>query len=327
MGFKLVRVFLLVLYLLTLILPIIPKFILKEMKSLSFPLMNINWFRSFSFLILVIPSLITESKENSLQWDSISNVSFSRYNYTDIIQPYDGTDAYVDIRLSHWLNPEKSYGFYYSFLTVGASPSEFWWQRYVEPSLGFQLYPFNSSNFDLLKSVRLFSSYSSRCFYDLEEGANSVNHILRLGTDYYYDNLFREDRYLSNVWFQLQWKKSYGSSDESNIFSWCGNWEIGPKFAIRNSIFSPYFLFNWSYTPTHQENWWENYLRAGIGVKVYPFAGKSALRSEFLNRFNIFIEVKNNILWLADDPSTPIRDTDYRIGIAYSSNGFFRMND
>ncbi len=58
----------------------------------------------------------------------------------------------------------------------------------------------------------------------------------------------------------------------------------------------------------------------------YPKIKKDVgIFKEFLKRFHIYAEVLHNAAWLGDEPGgIGVRETDYRIGLGFSTGGFFR---
>ena len=83
-------------------------------------------------------------------------------------------------------------------------------------------------------------------------------------------------------------------------------------------------MTTWSFAPRYDERWWENNLRSGLGVRWYPFAHgpKGGFRNGLRERFHVFAEQ----IWqvAGEDLPDDVEDSDFRIGVGFSTQGFFR---
>lgn len=104
-----------------------------------------------------------------------------------------------------------------------------------------------------------------------------------------------------------------------------GNIKIGPKTKKFNSIHSVYIMSDWTYVPNFPERFWENFIRIGIGYQIFPFHNHNYfLPLTFAKRARIYFEYVNNVAWLGNEPSKYISNCDFRIGFAFSTDGYFK---
>ncbi len=297
-----------------------------------------------------------ESSFEQLQLDVQGDARYSRYNFTDQRDTYNGFDAWTELKVSYWLDEKKSFSPLLSVIPTYSSDNKFWWQRNVQAGTGLQWYPFEtffprprpqtdqewkgeleqaSDKYRYFRGIRLFAIYARRFYYDKPENFETENTDLHIGMDYYYDNLFN-DRGLFGVkpltivaWTNAGYRKTNFSLDDYNAFLWTGNVKLGPKFMLGNSVLLPYAVADWAYVPRYDERWWENYFRAGGGVRFYPKTDESeTFWWDLLRRFHIFAEVVNNVEWLGDSPpGGRVEETDYRAGLGFATSGIFRGSD
>ena len=271
----------------------------------------------------------------SLQIDIQGDIHFSRYNFTDIKNPYDGFDGWMEVKLACWLDNEKSFSPYVSLIHSSTSEDEFFWQKYIQISAGIQYYPLKfceESTFFFMNNLRLYAMCSKRSLYDNVEFQHSKD--LQIGIDYYWDNLFSyeilENKKLVKpvglVWFNGGFRNTNFSDASYNAFLFMGNVKLGIEFKIGNTILLPYGFMETTYVPKYRERWWENILKGGVGLRIYPKVDRSDnILWDLLKRFHIYAELINKVAWLGETPSG-IEHTDIRLGIGFSTGGFYRRN-
>jgi hypothetical protein len=257
---------------------------------------------------------------------------YSRYNFTDIKRPYDGLDVWSELKLSYWVDRRRSVGPFFSLLPSYTTEDEFPWQRYVQVGGGAQWYPFakddRKDENPYLQAVRLFVLGGYRSFYDESSRFRpQTNSDVQVGLDYYYDNLFTAQPVTISVWTNAGYRHTNFSFSGYESFLWTGNAKVGPKFQLGSSFVIPYALVDWTWVPQREGRFWENFLRLGGGVRWYPKTNLNTgnkFVDGLINRFHVFLEVQNNVAWLGDDPKRVVKDTDFRFGISFSTQGFFR---
>ena len=298
-----------------------------------------------------------------LQFDMQGNLAFSKYNFTDLVESYSRADMWNEIKLSLWLDEKKTLAPYVSYVptTVSKIDRNFWWQRNNQVNTGVQWYPFPEvEGMDFLRSVRFFVQYSTRDYYanrtpglpylverygrqvyswlaeEIQGKLNALetqNFDLQIGCDYYYDTIFDGGPFAISVWSQLAWFKTNFVSleDQSNYNAIVskGDVKYGPVKVVGGSLIYPYMTAQWTVSPAHKERFFENYLRVGMGVRYYPWAISSekssgVLWKNLLKRFHVFGEFLYNAAWLGDDAPDSVKDYDLRVGVGYSTSGFFR---
>lgn len=281
------------------------------------------------------------------KFDLQGDVHYSRYNFTDIKNPYDGLDGWTELKFTYLTGKDKSFGVYASLGPSLTSEDEFWWQKNCQLSIGLQWYPIDifyskseqkngeptvEDPFKLLRSFRLYALYAMRGYYDKPDGQNPEDTDIQIGVDYYFDNLNNktDKSFVSIIWTNAGYRKTNFSFDNYDAFLWSGNIKTGFALQIFNSsIVLPYVVVaDWTYSPTYNDRWWENFVRIGGGFKIYPFFRKypdndDDLFKNIYKRFNFYIEVLNNATWIGDEPISSIEETDYRVGISFST--FFNI--
>jgi hypothetical protein len=101
--------------------------------------------------------------------------------------------------------------------------------------------------------------------------------------------------------------------------------KLGPRIEWKEMLFVPYVVADWIYAPRYPERWFENRFAAGGGLRWHPFvtADRKTKLGDLLARFHIFGEIVW-AKWLGNDPPAVVRDYDIRLGISFSTGGFFR---
>jgi len=118
------------------------------------------------------------------------------------------------------------------------------------------------------------------------------------------------------------------SLDDYHGFVWSGNIKVGPKLCIGTAFVVPYGVVDWTWSPRYEDRWFENFVRVGGGVRVYPWGDKpdrypSYIAYDLARRLHIFAEVVQNVAWLGESAPSGVHGTDVRIGIGFSTGGFF----
>lgn len=271
------------------------------------------------------PSLLA----SSIQFDTQGDIRYSNNNFTDIKSPYDGTDAWAEVKIAYWGTGLRSLSPYLSFIPVGTSESDFWWQRNVQFGVGLQWYPFSDlaegateGSDGLLNGFRFYGLAARRTYYDKPSRESPETDDLIVGADYYYDNLFRGEPKITVVsWSDLSWRETNFSVSDYRAFKWVGNVKVGRRF----DTLYPHLLLDWNAVPQYQERWWENSMKAGIGLAWYPMinATSRTFVGELKRRFRIYVERLQNAQWLGDEAPAIVKEDDYRIGINFSTGGYY----
>lgn len=295
-------------------------------------------------IILTIPSLAFSedgASEEKYKFDFQGEGHYSHYNFTDIKKPYDGFDAWAEIKLAYWIGSNEQFSVYARVIPTYSSEEEFWWQKNNQLGVGFQWYPTNTFSpkqklkpgekwedpFRAYRGIRFYALYAWSNYYDKPEGQDSEDSDIQIGADYYYDNLkdITKPSLAAIVWSNAGYRQTNFSLDDYNTFLWTGNIKVGSAIPLlESSILLPYVLTDWTYVPRYEDRWWENYIRLGAGLKWYPtYLSYSDISQDYLEnilkRFNIYVEVLHNTAWLGDDPTDDVEKTDYRIGFAFST--------
>jgi len=282
--------------------------------------------RSFQSYMDEIDIYLEDFQDVEVQFDVQGVASYNKYNFTDLQESYDDMDMWVEFKVSAWLSEHKDFSPFLSVIPSFTTDDDFWWQKYTQFAIGLQWYPFyQKEQWEHFKSVRLFVQYVSRNYYDKEDGQDPEDYDVQLGADYYYDNIFKDDVLTMVLWSKLAYNKTNFSLSEYDAITWQGDAKFGSKREPAATILFPYVGVNWSYVPSHDDRWWENFVRLVPGVRWYPTAYREGgFVEDLFKRFHIFAEVAHNISWLGDSPSRDVEETDYRIGIGFSTQGFYR---
>ena len=272
------------------------------------------------------------SDDWKLQFDAQADGHYSRYNFPDLKHPYEGIYAWGELKAALWPKTGKAISPYISVIPASTTESEFWWQRNVTSALGLQLYPTDFLQTDKglehgevnwWRSFRLYATYGFREYCDKPSREDPQDEDFRVGFDYYHDNLLHKDVLTWLVWTNLTYRSTNYSLADYDAVVWEGNAKIGPKlpFNADNSILLPYAVFDWTYAPDYPRRWWENFLRAGVGIRLYPKVSgiTNNQLARLMSRFNIYAEILHNVSWLEDDAPDRVEETDWRIGITFST--------
>lgn len=281
------------------------------------------------FIISLLPRMVgaEEVNKDHFRLDIQGDLHYSRYNFTDIKNPYDGIDIWTELKAAYWLDERKSLAPYISIIPSYSSEGEFWWQRNVQFGVGFEWYPIRPSMAKLeetavkkfMNSSRLYALYAYREYYDKPSEADPEKDDLQIGADVYYDNLFDGNLLKAIIWSNASFRTTNFSLNDYDGFIWSGNTKVGPQFGEKIKIL-PYVVMDWTYSPKYDERWWENFLRLGAGVSCYPMTHRGGgLVNNLLKRLNFYAEVQNNVAWLGQQPHSGVKDTDYRIGLSFST--------
>ena len=282
-----------------------------------------------------------------LQVDMQGQVGYSKHNFTDTQIPYEETDSWGELRLSYWLNEAKTISPFVS-LSPAFTTSDNFWQEYLQASMGVQWYPFyDLEHLGPLKSIRAFAQYVVRDFPDLPSKTITTTFVgpggpvsftdvqkedlededFQIGIDYYYDNLFAFNPMTVVLWTKLAYyKTNFATNMDYNSINWQGDIKYGPMFIKGDSLIFPYVTAQWTYAPKYDERWFENFLRMGVGVRYYPRAmhPKAEEWGGFWKRFHLYGEYLHNVAYLQDSAPSKVKDDDFRIGLAFSTQGFYR---
>ena len=259
----------------------------------------------------------------SLQIDLFGSAQFSRFNFTPLKTPYNGVDASTTLRVAQWFDGSRRVGAFADLSSVFASPTAFFFQRYVQASGGLQVYPLSGR---FLRPLRVFTQISRRRHYDLAATSQLQKVDLQVGADYYFDNLFTTRRWKTFAYTVVGLHTTAFNREHFNAVRWSGNVKTGPSFLPQaQSVVVPYAVAEWTYAASHRDLFWENFLRAGGGVRWHPqrrAVGRFA--SDLRGRLHVFTDVVANIAWLGDAPYRDVEKYDVRIGIGFSTGGIYR---
>lgn len=272
----------------------------------------------------------SEGDGGRVQADVIGRYHYSRYNFTDLKNPYDGIDGFTVFRLGVWFDRGRRVGMFADAIPVVTTEPEFFFQRHVQFNAGVQWYPISppgGSVSRLLRPVRLFAQVSKRAAYDNPDHVDLEETDVEAGFDYYFDNLFEASPIAAFLFTTLTWRTTNFSFDGYDAVLWSGNVTAGPKIALGASFLVPYAVADWTYSPKYDSRFFENFLRAGGGARWYPLpkSGKPAgFGTDLARRLHVFAEAVQNVAWLGDDPPGHVEGHDIRVGVAFATGGFFR---
>ena len=121
-------------------------------------------------ILAALAGSLARGAENEIfQLDLQGRSMYSKYNFTDVIHPYEGVDSYLVVKGALWFETNRIAGPYLELIPVHATPDEFWWQRNVQANLGLQVYPFATATNRFLGAVRLYGLAAFRIYYDEPE--------------------------------------------------------------------------------------------------------------------------------------------------------------
>jgi hypothetical protein len=259
-----------------------------------------------------------------LQIDIQGACDYSEYNYTDVKKPYKDVDSWIEIKTAFWLNENKTFSPYCSIVPSYTTDPDFWWSDYAEVSLGLQWYPLQLNKY--LKSIRLYATTGKRYYYNVpEDESEPVDDDKVIGIDYYYDNLFNDFPVASIIYLNTSYHTTNYSINNYEACMLEEDIKIGPKIKLGSSLVIPYGVVKSTYVNEHASRWWENYVRAGGGVRWYPkIDEEGTFLKDLMKRFHIYAEVLDNTNWLQDQAPSSVEQTDFRFGLGFSTKGFYR---
>lgn len=266
-----------------------------------------------------------------LQYDLQGRSMYAENNFTDVKAPYQGVDSFLVAKAALWFETSRIVGPYVELIPVHTTEDEFWWQRNIQAGVGLQVYPFAMQDNRFLKAVRLFGLAAYREYYDEPDDQEAEDSDIQIGADYYFDNiLVADETFTASIYLNAGYRKTNFSLEDYEDFLWSGNLNVGPKFRFGGTTVFPCAVLDWTQSPGYDERWWENFVRAGGALRIYPFAGRAdrdegpAFLRDLAARFQIFGEVLSNVSWLGDEAPDVVEETDFRAGIAFATGGLFR---
>ncbi|MBU0650936.1 hypothetical protein KKC59_03395, partial [bacterium] len=262
-----------------------------------------------------------------IEFDIMGDLKWSKYNFTDVQRPYEGTDNWTEFKISYPILTKEKLYFYYQLTYSATSENKFEWQKYIQDGAGIEWFPFDKGKSELLKNLRFFTQISHRNF---DKEVNSPSQDIIIGTDFYYDNLLNQKDKITNIlWSSATYHTTNFALNDYDGFIWAGNVKVGRKFNADPVLILPYVTTDWTYSPSYGGRWWENYVRIGAGIKFYPLFysslkeqpkdNLSSFVRDFKQRLNLYVEVLENIVWFDEQPQD-VEETDYRVGITYSTH-------
>jgi len=277
-------------------------------------------------------SICTSYSSDKFNIDLQGDLHYSRYNFNDVSIPYDGFDSWMELKFAFYPygknidNKENIFSYYLDMVPSWSSDSEFWWQKNIQFGIGAQLYPFKNILksegylYSLLNGVRLYGVYLWRDYYDEPKNEEYKTNDIQAGADIYYDNIFTEDFITVVLWSNAGYRHTNFSMNNYDTFLWTGNLKVGKYFGEKIGFF-PHVVTDWTYVPKFDERWYENFIRMGLGIQLYPVPNQEGkgIYSNFLKRLNIYVETLHNVAWLGDQPPNSVKDIDFRIGINFST--------
>ena len=278
------------------------------------------------------------SPEGNPKVDWQGDARWSKYNFTDLVDPYEEFDIWTELKAAYFLDEGRSaFGPYVSVLGVWSTaaddkpwPGAFDWQRNAEARLGLQWYPLAGQG-EWLQALRLYGYYAARAY--ASDTLDLQTDDWRGGVDYYHDNLPRDgEPIVVLAYANCAYRKTNFSLDNYDAVLAEFNLKVGPRVGnlpvLTRSQLVPYVLLEGAYAPKYDERWWENYVRTGVGLRFYfdPTRRGKDFWSGFVQRFNIYAEYVRNVSWLGDDPAdlgSKVEDYDFRCGLSFATGGFF----
>lgn len=305
------------------------------------------WIASF-VLVVVHACIITaafsqnSNTRNYLTINAIGDSHYSHLNFTDLKAPYQGIDSWLLLKTSFWLDKNERVGPYVGllgshmfFTDASDSIAPFYWQRFIQTHLGLEFYPFYDkydNGYKPWHGLRLFALAGLRHYFSKASVDNPFTDYgswdVQIGFDYYYDNLFQKTAWTLMAWTNGSYRMTNFSHEGLREFLWTGNVKLGLKKRFGTSILLPYVVADWSYAQACPCRFWENYIRPGLGLKLFPKAfryhNQNDPARQALRRLNVYVEVFYNLSWLGEVPENDIQLYDWRIGISYATSGIFR---
>jgi hypothetical protein len=278
----------------------------------------------FLMSLAVFPALLYGQAH--LQIDLQGDHYYSHYNFTNLVPEYKHIDGWSEIKGSLWFQGSRICGFYLSALGIYTTePDVFHWQKNAGFALGFQIYPLPYAN-QYLRALRIFIFRAFRWYWANKNNEEYQKDDFHIGADYYWDNLFSKIPLKFLIWFNMSVRESNWTEDDYWAFLSTGNLKAGYRLKPGPFLFLPYGVLEWTWVNKYKERWWENYVRGGAGIRVYYNTkdNKKGLINGLIKRFHIYAEFLGNIRYLGEKAPDVVKNTDFRIGLGYSTSGFYR---
>jgi hypothetical protein len=292
-----------------------------------------------------------ETQENAYQLDLLGDTHWSKYNFTDLVSPYEGIDTWLEIRNTLWLdNKQQKVGLYGGLMFTNMfypnNPNGliFGWQRHLQLGGGLQFYPFYQKpepwetrlpggGYKPLFGLRFYLWAGHRIYYGQPPNHARDNQTfdIQIGADYYYENITTNNILTLVAWSNAGFRNTNFSNNSYRALLWTGNLRFGPKWpteVLGNLFFN--LSTDWTITSQCKCRWWENYLRLAGGVSWYPFINKSGSFWDFFRRMNFYIDGYFHNSWLGEDPNSypdllhEVSQRDLRFGVSFATPNLFR---
>jgi hypothetical protein len=256
--------------------------------------------------------------------------TFSHKNFTSLKNPYNGIDTFAMGELLYWVDEEQLVGLLTQLQVSNTSENPFYWDQYVQSAVGIKLIPSKVSKGNwTLRGLSFSAKAVWRKYYNQPEYSKPYTNDIQIGTSFFYSSLFHKDnKYALTFFTEGGYRRSnFSCRDYSGIVT-TTDLKFGPKFTWGDSLIRIYGTATCEYS-SHKELYWENSLKTGLGVEWYPFAvpllGKYGKLSIGLKkRFHVYTEVLKRTNWWGDKPTASLPNTDFRVGVAFSTGGSYR---
>lgn len=218
--------------------------------------------------------------------------------------------------------------------TIAASERSSYWENNLIYGVGLEnrfMEPFihNESGLTgLVKKLRLYIEYLKTSYTKDSAGDDIPDHDIRLGVDLWKEWNIPPNPRQSNVWGEVWanagWRETnFNASDYKSYI--CGAMSrIGVKpfdpiihTSSMTADILPYIMVETSITG--KDNYWENGLFAGVGVRFMSSLKVSKKEKQQLI-IKLFVEWLSNIDYYKGNPEPETPDHDLRIGLNYSYN-------
>lgn len=309
----------------------------------------------FLMFILFNDAHSQKTQPPSPNYSFTADIHFSKYNFTDLVQNYNGIDGWIEAKRNFWMGKQRNMGFFLSL-----TPSYMWylqprrhsisfdWQRYVQGSAGFQIHPFyqgiDSLRNKWLDGIRVYTWGGYRHYWQNAQARTPYsgyqNWDIQVGADYFVDNLLspiekiarKRSAFTYMMWSHVGYHETNFSHKDFNSIFWFGNAKAGPRWRLgkwkRQTLFT-YTSLSWSYVAECSCRWWENYGRLGLGAQWYPMTHYfgNDVASNWINRLQVYAQVfpPYSTVWYGDQPPDNVSRWDFQVGIAFSTPGVTRF--
>lgn len=227
----------------------------------------------------------------------------------------------------------------YLKLTWAASGRDYEWANNIVYGVGAEVRPWahpysayarESLSRELLSSTRFYIEWLGIDYTRTEvSGAESD---LRIGMDVWREWNVDPIRWGDDLTFADNWSEFYANlawydtrftwyDPDYNAVGFDSTAWLGlrwPKLG-RNVYLMPYLRPELSWTPRHEDFFWQNRASLGAGVRLMPFQGSS---SEWLNKTKLYVEHVRVLDYLGDSATADTPESDWRFGIAYQLNRY-----